>query len=88
MIPLLQYTHKEVDVLAEQDWAGLTGVRHVGDRGNPHEPSSFDRASNDPLVAQREVPTIQKIPKTVETLQAQFQDALKDVAVVLHDRCL
>ena len=34
--------------------------------------SSFDRAAHDPLVAQKQLPTIQKLPKTVEIPQAQF----------------
>ena len=36
--------------------------------------SSSDRASNDPLMTQRQLPTIQKIPKTVEIPQAQFME--------------
>ena len=36
------------------------------------------------LITQRHVPTIQKIWKTVEILQAQFKDDVVDVPVVVH----
>ena len=48
------------------------------------DPSSSDRAVIDPLVTQRQVPNIQKIPETVEMPQAQ----LTDMPVVIHDRRL
>ena len=54
-------------------------VAHRQDNRNPcpdaeADPSSSDRATNDPLVTQRQVPTSQKIPKTVEIPQAQFME--------------
>ena len=52
---------------------------HRQDRRNPcpdaaADPSSSDRAANDPLVTQTQVPTIQKAPKIVELPQAQFME--------------
>ena len=40
------------------------------------------------MTTQRQVPTIQKIQKTVEILQVQFEDEVVDVPVVMHDGCL
>ena len=48
------------------------------------DPSSSDRAANDPLVTQRQLLTIQKIPKTVEIPKAQ----LTDMPVVIRDKRL
>ena len=37
--------------------------------------------------AQRQVPTIQKIRKTVEIPQVQLEDELVDVPVVMPEKC-
>ena len=47
---------------------GSTGSGRTADSGN-HTTQLIDRAVNVPLVAQRQVPTIRKTPKTVEIPQ-------------------
>ena len=52
---------------------------HLQDHRDPRsdaaaDPSSSDRAANDPLVTQTQLSTIQKIPKTAEVPQAQFME--------------
>ena len=44
----------------------------------------IDRAVNVLLVTQRQVPTIQKIQKTIGIPQAQFEDELTDVPVAMR----
>ena len=76
-MPQLKLTDKLVDVTV------FTIDRVV------NTPDVQPTASNVPLVAQRQVPTIEKILKTVEIIQAQlrFEDKLTDSPVAAHDRC-
>ena len=56
--------------------------KSCGRQRQPHKLSPFDGAANDPLVTRRQALTIQEIPKTVGTPQAQF------IPVVMKDWCL
>ena len=54
----------------------------------PQRASSPQCSQRHSVVTQRQMPTIQKIQKTVEILQVQFEDEVVDVNVAIHDRCL
>ena len=65
--------HRNSSLHVETDLRGLNDSRshscstltRAADSGNPRQPAHF-------VVSHRQVPTIKKIPKTVEILQAKF----------------
>ena len=75
----------------QADSVGATAAVHRGNDGYPtgatanKRPAVLTRRS---VITQRQMPTIQKIQRTVEILQVQFVDELVDVPVVMHCRCL
>ena len=59
--------------MAQTVLGGSSVAAHRQDHWNSYPDAKADpRAAHDPLVAQRQLPIIQKIPKTVEMPQVQF----------------